>query len=41
MYLGKVIGRVIATVKNDALEGKKLLLVRRLPSGPAVVASMP
>src|SRR5439155_1561768 len=38
MYLGKVIGRVIATVKNDALEGKKLLLVRRLPSGPAVVA---
>jgi ethanolamine utilization protein EutN len=38
MYLGKVIGRVVATVKNDVLEGKKLLLVRRLPNGPAVVA---
>ena len=38
MYLGKVIGRVVATVKNDVLEGKKLLLVRRLPGGPAVVA---
>jgi len=38
MYLGKVIGRVIATVKNDGLVGKKLLLVRRLPNGPAVVA---
>jgi len=38
MYLGKVIGRVVATVKNDALVGKKLLLVRRLPNGPAIVA---
>jgi len=38
MYLGKVIGRVVATVKNDGLKGKKLLLVRRLPNGPAVVA---
>ena len=38
MYLGKVIGRVVASVKNEALEGKKLLLVRRLPNGPAVVA---
>ena len=38
MYLGKVIGRVVATVKNEMLEGKKLLLVRRLPNGPAVVA---
>jgi len=38
MYLGKVIGRVVATIKNDALEGQKLLLVRRLPNGPAVVA---
>jgi len=38
MYLGKVIGCVVATVKNDMLEGKKLLLVRRLPNGPAVVA---
>jgi microcompartment protein CcmK/EutM len=38
MYLGKVIGRVVATVKNDVLEGRKLLLVRRLPNGPSVVA---
>jgi ethanolamine utilization protein EutN len=38
MYLGKVIGRVVATVKDDGLEGKKLLLVRRLPNGPVVVA---
>ena len=38
MYLGKVIGRVVASVKDGALEGKKLLLVRRLPNGPAVVA---
>jgi len=38
MYLGKVIGRIVASVKDDALEGKKLLLIRRLPHGPAVVA---
>jgi ethanolamine utilization protein EutN len=38
MYLGKVIGSVVATVKNDVLVGKKLLLVRRLPNGPAAVA---
>ena len=38
MYLGKVIGRVVSTVKNEVLVGKKLLLVRRLPDGPAVVA---
>ncbi len=38
MYLGKVIGRVVATVKHEALHGKKLLLIRRLPNGPAVVA---
>jgi ethanolamine utilization protein EutN len=38
MYLGKVIGRVVASVKNDVLEGKKLLLIRRLPNGPAIVA---
>jgi microcompartment protein CcmK/EutM len=38
MYLGKVIGRVVSTVKDDALKGKKLLLIRRLPDGPAVVA---
>jgi ethanolamine utilization protein EutN len=38
MYLGKVIGRVVASVKNEVLEGKKLLLIRRLPNGPAIVA---
>jgi microcompartment protein CcmK/EutM len=38
MYLGRVIGRVVSTVKDDALIGKKLLLVRRLPNGPSVVA---
>ncbi len=38
MYLGKVIGSVVATVKDPALDGRKLLLVRRLPNGPVVVA---
>ena len=38
MYLGKVIGCVVSTVKDEALTGRKLLLVRRLPNGPAVVA---
>ena len=38
MYLGKVIGRVVSTVKDVSLEGRKLLLIRRLPHGPTVVA---
>jgi len=38
MNLGKVIGRVVCTDKNEVLEGKKLLLVRRLPHGTTVVA---
>jgi microcompartment protein CcmK/EutM len=38
MYLGKVIGRVVSTIKDQALEGRKLLLVRRLPAGPTLVA---
>jgi microcompartment protein CcmK/EutM len=38
MYLGKVIGRVVCTVKDQALHARTLLLVRRLPNGPAVVA---
>jgi microcompartment protein CcmK/EutM len=38
MYLGKVIGRVVCSVKDDSLHSRKLLLVRRLPNGPAVVA---
>jgi microcompartment protein CcmK/EutM len=38
MYLGKVIGRVVSSVKDPALESRTLLLIRRLPNGPAVVA---
>ena len=38
MYLGKIIGRVVCSVKDEALEAKKLLLVRRLPNGPVIVA---
>jgi microcompartment protein CcmK/EutM len=38
MYLGKVIGPVVCSAKDAALLGRTLLLVRRLPNGPAVVA---
>jgi ethanolamine utilization protein EutN len=38
MYLGKVIGCVVASLKDEALEARTLLLVRRLPGGPTVVA---
>ena len=38
MYLGKVIGRVVCSIKDRSLEARTLLLVRRLPNGPAVVA---
>jgi ethanolamine utilization protein EutN len=38
MYLGKVIGNVVSTIKDPALHGRKLLLVQRLPNGPTVVA---
>ena len=38
MFLGKVVGNVVCSIKDDALAGKKLLLVRRLPNGPTVVA---
>jgi ethanolamine utilization protein EutN len=38
MYLGKVIGCVVSSVKDRSLEGRTLLLIRRLPNGPAVVA---
>jgi len=38
MYLGKVVGNVVCSQKNEVLEGKKLLLVRRLPTGPTIVA---
>lgn len=37
MYLGQVIGRVVSTAKNETLEGKKLLLVRRTRDGRAIV----
>jgi microcompartment protein CcmK/EutM len=29
---------VVCSVKNDGLQSQKLLLVRRLPNGPTVVA---
>lgn len=43
MYLGRVIGTVVATTKYEGLEGKRLLVVqpldhRREPSGPPEVA---
>src|SRR5437773_9442558 len=38
MYLGKVIGRIVCTIKDSSLESRTLLLVRRLPKGPVVVA---
>ena len=38
MVLARIIGTVVATRKDQRLEGKKLLLVRRLPNGPVVVA---
>jgi ethanolamine utilization protein EutN len=38
MYLGKVIGRVVSSAKNEALVGKKLLLVRRTSDDRTVVA---
>lgn len=38
MYLGRVIGRVVSTAKNETLDGKKLLLVRRDSDGRSVVA---
>jgi ethanolamine utilization protein EutN len=37
MYLGKVVGRVVWTVKDQLLEGRTLLLVRR-SNGQSVVA---
>ena len=43
MYLARVVGDVVSTHKNERLEGKKLLLVRRLtledrPEGVEVIA---
>ena len=43
MQLARVIGNVVATVKNDSLEGRKLLIVQSLnadlePQGQPMVA---
>jgi ethanolamine utilization protein EutN len=38
MYLGKVIGTVVCSVKDEALVGKKLLIVERLYGRGCVVA---
>jgi ethanolamine utilization protein EutN len=38
MYLARVIGKVVSTVKDPGLECRTLLLVRRLPNGPSIVA---
>jgi microcompartment protein CcmK/EutM len=43
MYLAEVVGDVVSTHKNERLQGKKLLLVKRLtlelrPEGTEVIA---
>lgn len=38
MYLGKVVGNVVCTIKDDSLHGIKLLLVERLHGSGTVVA---
>ena len=38
MFLGKVVGNVVCSVKDEALAGRTLLLVQRWPNGPTVVA---
>ena len=38
MFLGKVIGRVVATIKDQTLDGQRLLLVRRSVDRRTVVA---
>ena len=43
MILARVIGTVVATVKNDSLEGRKLLVIQSLdarlkPQGKPIVA---
>jgi len=38
MYLAKVVGNVVCSVQNESLNGRTLLLVRRLPNGPVAVA---
>ena len=38
MFLGKVIGNVVCSVKDDALHGRKLLVVQRLYGTGTIVA---
>jgi microcompartment protein CcmK/EutM len=38
MFLARVIGNVVCSVKNETLTGRKLLLIERLSGGPATVA---
>jgi microcompartment protein CcmK/EutM len=38
MFLAKVIGNVVCSVKDEALTGRKLMLIERLSGGPAMVA---
>jgi microcompartment protein CcmK/EutM len=38
MYLGEVVGNVVCSVQNESLNGRTLLLVKRLPRGPVVIA---
>jgi ethanolamine utilization protein EutN len=38
MFLGRVVGNVVCSVKDDALTGIKLLLVERMFGGGTVVA---
>ncbi len=40
MYVGRVAGTIVATIKNELYEGHKLLLVDRLPL-PALRAGSP
>jgi ethanolamine utilization protein EutN len=38
MYLGKVVGNVVCSVKDEALVGIRLMLVERMYGGGVVVA---
>jgi microcompartment protein CcmK/EutM len=38
MYLARVVGNVVCSVKSEGLSGRTLLLVQRLPKGSVAVA---
>ena len=40
MYLGKVIGRVVSSVKDRGLEGRTLLLILGFPMVPLLLRLM-